>query len=93
MGMIASLKVGYKAMFLRYLLDIFDKEGGFKVAAASRARQRRGCRGLQHGAKPHLLDCMTMLKDIFIWGGRSGRYVSTESIKCCWRKVDILPEI
>ena len=95
MGMIAAaLKVGYKAMFLRYLLDIvFDKEGGYEAAAASRARQRRGCRGLQHGGKPHLLDCMTMLKDIFIWGGRSGRYVSTESIKCCWRKVDILPEI
>ena len=91
MGMIAAaLKVGYKAMFLRYLLDIFDKEGGFKAAAASRALQRRGCRGLQHGGKPHILDCMVMLKDV--WGGTSGRYVTNESIKRCWRKTDILPE-
>lgn len=81
MGMIAALKAGYKAMFLRYLLDIFDKEGGFEAAAVSRARQRRGCRGVQHGGKPHILDCMFMLKDV--WGGRTGRYVSTESIKRC----------
>lgn len=32
-----------------------------------------------------------MLKDA--WKGRTGRYVSTESIKRCWRKSNILPEI
>lgn len=78
-------------MFLHYLLDIFDKEGGFEAALVSRARQKRGCRGVQNGGKPHILDCMTMLKDV--WGGtRNGRYASTESIKRCWRKAVILLE-
>ena len=90
MGMIAALKVGYKAMFLRSLLEIFDNEGGFEAAAASRARQKRGCRGLQHGGKPHILDCMVMLKHV--WGGRSDRYITSEGIKRCWRKADILPQ-
>ena len=30
MGMIESLKVGYKSIILTYLLNIFDEEGGYK---------------------------------------------------------------
>ena len=26
-----------------------------------------------------------------VWEGRDGRYISTDSIRRCWRKLDILP--
>ena len=79
MGMIAGLKTGYKALFLRQLLQICDVPGGYKQAAVCRARQKRGHKGIQYGGKPHILDCiMTMLKQV--WDGGEGRYVSTESI-------------
>ena len=37
MGMIASLKVGYKTTLLRNLLSVFDMEGGYQNAARQRA--------------------------------------------------------
>jgi len=90
MGMIASLKTGYKSLYLRQLLEIFDNPGGYEQAAVNRGRQRRGQKGIQYGGKPHILDCMTMIKHI--WNGDvGGKYVSTESIRRCWRKADILP--
>ena len=44
MGMISSLKAGYKALFLRTLLGIFDTPGGYEIAAEHRAKQRKGQR-------------------------------------------------
>ena len=87
MGMIASLKMGYKSVYLRRLLDIFDAPGGFETAAEERRKQKRGCKGVSYGGKPHLLDCMEMLKRV--WDG--DKYVSNESISRCWRKADIFP--
>lgn len=87
MGMIAGTKVGYKALYLRALLEIFDAPGGCEHAAEERKKQKRGCRGVKYGGKPHILDCMEMLKTV--WDGE--KYVSTESISRCWRKADILP--
>ena len=87
MGMIAGLKVGYKSLYLRTLLEIFDAPGGYEHAAEERKKQRRGCRGVKYGGKPHILDCMEMLKTI--WDGE--KYTSTESISRCWRKANILP--
>lgn len=46
MGMIASLKVGYQVIMLHKLLDIFDKECGYKQAAAERLKRPKGYRGL-----------------------------------------------
>ena len=89
MGMIAALKTGYKALFLRQLLEIFDVPGGYEQAAVCRARQKKGQKGIQYGGKPHILDCMTMIKQV--WDGGDGRYISSESIRRCWRKADILP--
>ena len=89
MGMIAALKTGYKALYLRQLLQIFDVPGGYEQAAVTRRRQKPGQKGIQYGGKPHILDCMTMMKQI--WNGEDGKYVSTESIRRCWRKADILP--
>jgi hypothetical protein len=37
----------------------------------------------QHGGKPHILDCMEMLVEI--WEGKSGKYVSKEGICRCLR--------
>ena len=88
MGMIASLKVGYKSKMLMGLLDVFDAEGGFERAAVERARQRPGCRGLAYGGKATLLDAMELLKEI--WDG-DRRYAHSAGILRCWRKANILP--
>ena len=51
MGMIASLKVGYKTKMLSTLLDIFDEEGGYERAKVRRDLQRVGCKGLMYGGR------------------------------------------
>ena len=91
MGMIAALKAGYKSLYLRKLLAIFDAPQGFERAAVQRAQRRRGQKGVEVGGKPQLLYCMIMIK--FIWYIIDGRYVPTEGIQRCWRKANILPEI
>ena len=89
MGMIAGLKIGYKGNYLRSLLRIFDEGGGYSRASELRSRQRPGCKGLAFGGKPHILDAMCILDEI--WSGRTGKFISDESIQRCWRKADILP--
>lgn len=88
MGMIASLKVGYKSRMLESLLDIFDADEGFERAKALRDQQQPGCRGLQYGGKATLLDAMEILKDI--WDA-DAKYARSEGIMRCWRKANILP--
>jgi hypothetical protein len=44
MGMIASLKAGYKTFMLNELLDLFDQEGGFELAAERRQKQKKDAR-------------------------------------------------
>ena len=46
MGIISSLKVGYKNLFLWKLLEIFETPGGFERAAVARKGQIRGFRGV-----------------------------------------------
>ena len=65
MGMIASLEVGYKSITLTFLLSIFGQEGGFDAASPARARKKSGCRGLAYGGKPHILDVMEILANIW----------------------------
>lgn len=88
MGMIASLKVGYKSKMLRMLLDVFDGEGGYEAAAKARKQLRRGCRGLEYGGKATILDAMMIIKDIW---GKNQKYATEEGIRRCWRKAGILP--
>jgi hypothetical protein len=88
MGMIASLKVGYKMQLLGKLLAIFDVEGGYEAAYQARMRQRNGCRGIHYGGKPHLLDAMAILYNL--WEG-DGKYATIAGVKRCWRKARILP--
>ena len=57
--------------------------------AILRKQQERGCRGIDYGGNPTVLDCMIMLKEI--WDGDTGKYISSDGIMRCWRKADILP--
>ena len=74
------------------LLSIFDEEGGFEAAAKQRACAPRGCKGLTYGGKPHILDAINVLKQI--WGDdaeSSIKYATREGVQSCWRKAQILP--
>jgi len=88
MGMIASLKVGYKTIMLGKLLDIFDEEGGYEEAARRRKNTRKGCRGLDVGGKATILDAMLILNEIW---DHDGKYAREDGIRRCWRKAGILP--
>ncbi|MGH7954790.1 MAG: hypothetical protein ACREOZ_02395 [Gloeomargaritales cyanobacterium] len=89
MGMIASLKIGYKAIMLRKLLAICDNEQMCKEALQESRKARRGCKGLASADKAHLLDAMEILGDIW---NKDGKYAKRESIQRCWRRTGILPE-
>ena len=65
MGIIAGTKVGNKSHYLRSLLEIFDAPGDCEHAAEERKKQKRGYRGVKHSVKPHILDCMEMLKSVW----------------------------
>jgi DDE superfamily endonuclease/Tc5 transposase DNA-binding domain len=88
MGMIANLKIGYKATMLHKLLEIFDHEGGYEGAANMRKTVRRGQRGLAFGGKATILDAMNILNSIW---RVDGRYAKEDGIRRCWRKASILP--
>jgi hypothetical protein len=81
MGMIASLKLGYKAIMLKTLLSICDDPVLYTDAIEAGRTARRGCKGLSCCAKAHLLDAMEIM--VKIWDGE-GKYAKTESIQRCW---------
>jgi len=87
MGMIACLKVGYKAEMLRRLLAICDEPALFEEAMAAGARARRGCKGLAYCHKAHLLDAMEILQPIW---SQDSKYARKESIQRHWRKAGLL---
>ena len=60
MGMIASLKVGYKMRLLEKLLAIFEEEGGYEAAGEAHKMHKAGCKGLDYGGKAHILDALTI---------------------------------
>ena len=74
MVIISSLEVGYKFLYLRKLLKMFDTPSGFERAAVARRRKIRGYGGIEYGGKPHLLEFMMMLQKV--WNGDYGKYVS-----------------
>jgi len=88
MGMISTVKTGYKAAMLDILLSIFDAEGGFERAVQAQAGMRRGTKGLSQRAKAHILDAMRILKSVW---SNSEKYASREAIMRCWRKARIMP--
>ena len=88
MGIIASLKVGYKAGLLRKLLSVFENPNGFAAVVARRKQAARGCKGLDEGGKAHILDAMKILVEVW---SRDDKYATPEGIMRCWRKTNILP--
>ena len=88
MGVMSAIRVGYKHMLLRCLLKLFDVEGGYELAAEQRKTLPKGCKGLYYGTKPHILDAMNILRDL--WDEET-RYSREEGIQRCWYKADILP--
>ena len=62
--MVASLKAGYKPLYLQRLLAIFDEPGWFKSVVAHHTKPRRGLRGVHHGNKLHIFNCMGISKKI-----------------------------
>ena len=65
MGIIASMKLGYKAALLGRYLWLFDIDGGYLWASELRAWHPPGCKGLDYGGKATVLDCMNLLLPIW----------------------------
>ncbi len=84
MGMIASLKVGYRVSMLRKLLAICDDQELYKEALTAGTQSRNGCKGLSYCGKAHLLDAMVILDSC--WSSDNSKYCSNDSIKRCWRR-------
>jgi hypothetical protein len=87
MGMIACLKVGYKATMLRRLLAICDDDSLYQEALEAGAKARRGCKGLEYCGKAHLLDAMEICASIW---NEDSKYAKEDSIRRCWRKAGLL---
>lgn len=88
MGIIATIKVGYRTLMLVRLLALFDEPDGFENAEQARKRRRRGCRGLDVGGKATILDAMMLL--LQVWTNEE-KYATEDAVKRCWRRADILP--
>jgi hypothetical protein len=65
MGMIASLKLGYRVLLLQTLLDVFDQPNGFKKVEVAHLKQPKGCCGMVYGGKPTVLDAMNLLLEVW----------------------------
>ena len=72
------------------LLTIFDNEAAYKAAKDGKMKAKAGYVGLAHGQKPHIIDCMKLLKSI--WdidadgGGAAKNYIMR-----CWLNFRCLP--
>ena len=87
-GVIATLKIGYKMLMLKFLLVICDDVDCFEQFQNTVVP--KGCRGLEHGSAPHILDALKLLK--MLWEGEfQGRYSDPDAIARCWRKSNCLP--
>jgi hypothetical protein len=82
-GVIATVKLGYKMLMLKFLLTICDNVALYEEY--QNMEVPKGCRGLEHGSAPHILDALKLLK--ILWeGDLQGRYSNSEAIARCWRK-------
>ena len=88
MGIIQSLKTGYKGNLLETLLQICDDPVLYQQAITLGAAAKRGQKGLMHASKPHLIDAMLIL--LKVWN-RADRYCTKDGIKRCWLRANCLP--
>lgn len=85
MGIIAAVKTSYKMQLLELLLDIMcDTEEKYNECLRNGELCRRGCKGIAERQKPHILDAMNILKQV--WNN-----VKSSSLIKCWEKANILP--
>jgi hypothetical protein len=79
MGIIASLKVRFKQQLLLTHLAIFEMDGGYEAEAKQRMKMKmkRGCKGVDYGGKPRLLDTMKILDSIW---SKNNRYAREDGI-------------
>jgi hypothetical protein len=89
MGIIASLKVGFKQQLLLKNLVIFEMDGGYEAAAKQRMKMKRGYKGVDYDGKPCLLDTMKIHDSIW---SKNNRYAREDGIQRCWRKAETILE-
>jgi hypothetical protein len=82
MGIIVSFKRKYKGRLVVKLLDAVEN---WDQLVQLQPLQPHGCKGLEHGYKPNLMDCAKISADC--WDE-----VSSETIMNCWIKSNILPK-
>ena len=88
--MIVSVKTCYKTVTLRSLRTIYDNEAAYNAAKHAKMKAKACYVGLAHGQKPHILDCMKLLKSI--WDNDAdGGGAAKNSIMRCWLKSRCLP--
>ena len=73
MGIISSIKVGYKVTLIQQLLYNFDTEGVYLWEYTKRRKKYIGCKGVDFGGKPDLIDAMIILKHI--WEENECKYI------------------
>ena len=76
---------------LSRLLNIFDDDAKYTAAKEAAKTQRRGCKGIRHGMKPHIIDAIQILGEV--WRSIKSKYCSREAIVRCWRKSECLPTL
>ena len=91
MGMISTLKVGYKTHMLRALLCILDDAAAYATAISEGERQVSGLKGLQHASDPHIWDAMEILRSVWDENNDDAKYATRTSIMRCWRKAAVMP--
>ena len=82
MGVITSIKVGYKVTLLENLLYKFNIKGGYLRAYAKRKNQNRGYKRIGFVGNPHLLDRVIIIKPI--WDYNEDKYARVDGIKRFW---------
>lgn len=83
LGIIATLKIGYKAEMLYKLHYIFNAEASYEGAAKARKFIKTGCRRLVYGLKATISDAMIMLDSVWKVDRKHAR---KDDICHCWKK-------
>jgi hypothetical protein len=92
MGIIASLNVGFFQAFKQQLLlkylSIFEIDSRYEAAAKQRMKMKRGCKGVEYGGKPYLLDTIKIIDSIW---SKHNRYAREDGIQRGSCRAEILP--
>jgi len=87
-GIIACLKVGYKALMLIILLDICINDEKYAKVIKQAETMKPGTKGIYQAQKANILDALNLVKTVW---EHDDKYCTPEGIKRCWIKANILP--